>query len=77
MTLVLDAASQAWFDARRTEHFPPERLVVGAHVTMFPALPAALEPEVAAQLATQCARCEPFAVHVEGLRSLGRGADSR
>ncbi len=74
---MLDVASQAWFDARRTEHFPPDRLVVGAHVTMFHALPGALEPNIAAELAALCQRSAPFAVRVEGLRSLGHGVAYR
>jgi 2'-5' RNA ligase len=73
VTLVLDAASQAWFDARRRAHFPSARLHVGAHVTMFHALPGALEPEIAAHIAELCAATAPFPVTVTGLRHLGRG----
>ena len=73
VTLTLDAAAQAWFDACRTAHFPPERLAVGAHVTMFHALPGGLEARVAAAIRSLCASEPPFAVSVSGLRFLGRG----
>ena len=73
VTLTLDAAAQAWFDACRAAHFPPERLTVGAHVTMFHALPGPLEPRLAALLALLCAQQPPFPVMVSGLRFLGRG----
>lgn len=77
VTLVLDAASQAWFGARRAAHFPSDRLLVGAHVTMFHALPGAREAEAAACLAALCAGAAPFGVRVAGLRSLGRGVAYR
>ena len=73
---MLDAASQAWFDARRRTHFPAGRLVVGAHVTLFHALPGAREAELAACLAELRVQT-PFAVRVAGLRSLGRGVAYR
>ena len=73
VTLTLDAAAQAWFDTCRTTHFPPERLAVGAHVTMFHALPGAAEPRAAALLMALCASVSPFPVEVRGLRFLGHG----
>lgn len=72
VTLELDAQAQARFDALRTAHFPPERLVVGAHVTLFHALPGGREPEVRDVLG-DAARRPPFRVTVERVRSLGRG----
>ncbi len=73
MTLALDAAAQAWFDACRSEHFPPDRLVVGAHVTMFHALPGQLEMQAAACLGRICNDAAAFPVAIQGLRFLGRG----
>lgn len=35
LTAELDDASFAWLDALRREHFPPERNVLSAHLTMF------------------------------------------
>ncbi len=73
VTLQLDAAAQAYFDALRQAYFPPARLWVGAHVTMFHALPGACEPDVAAAIARACAAQPIFTVSLKGLRFLGRG----
>jgi len=73
VTLVLDTASQDHFDALRQAHFPPDRLFVGAHVTLFHALPGDLQPEPAAELALEAARSELITVRGEGIRLLGRG----
>ena len=73
VTLTLDAAAQAAFDALRRAYFPPDRLHVGAHVTLFHALPSEHETEVTRAVAAACAATPPFAVTVKGLRLLGRG----
>ena len=72
VTVEMDDAAQREFDALRRAHFPPERLVVGAHLTLFHALPGALLDEVAADLAEE-ARRAPSTMRVTGLRFLGRG----
>ncbi len=65
------------FDELRRRFFPPERLHVGAHVTLFHALPGEREPTVARALDEACAGTPPFRVAVAGLRSLGRGVAYR
>ncbi|WP_428484864.1 2'-5' RNA ligase family protein [Rhodopila sp.] len=70
LTLILDDTSQARFDTLRTAHFPADRLVVGAHVTLFHALPSDLDISDAAR---QAAAEAPFPVQVTGLRFLGHG----
>ncbi|GGF54052.1 hypothetical protein GCM10011519_29970 [Marmoricola endophyticus] len=70
LSLAVDEETQARWDEVRRAHFPAERLLVGAHVTLFHALPADLEVEAA--LASATAR-RPFDVRVAGVRSLGRG----
>ena len=71
VTLLLDPACQERFDALRRAHFPPERNHLAAHVTLFHAVPAALEQQVRADLA-EVVR-PPYAVRVTRVRSLGRG----
>ena len=71
LTLELDDASQQWLDDLRRRHFPPERLVVGAHVTMFHALPGESEARVRAAVAA--ALRPAFEVQVSGVRFLGTG----
>lgn len=70
LTLTLDAASQAHFDALRTAHFPAHRLVVGAHVTLFHALPSDVDRAV---VQDEAAANYVFQVRVKGLRFLGKG----
>ena len=72
LTLQLDEASQARFDALRRAHFPPERNHLQAHVTLFHALPGEHEQEVRADLRTSAQRAA-YDVDVVRVRSLGRG----
>lgn len=73
LSLGLDAASFARLNALRQAHFPPERNVLDAHLTLFHALPGAMAAEIAANLATLAAGTPPPPLRFTGLRSLGRG----
>ena len=73
VTLSIDAAAHAHFNALRNAYFPPERLVVGAHITMFHAIPASCEARLLELTASLCAEMPPFPVAVVGIRFLGRG----
>lgn len=73
LTLRLADEAQARFDRLRALHFPPERNLVPAHVTLFHHLPGAEVDAVRAALDAACAGTAPFAVEATGLRSLGRG----
>lgn len=73
LTLLLDADTQAWLDALRRTHFPPERNLVPAHVTLFHALPGAEVDSVLAALAAECRSVAPGGVRVGPPRFLGRG----
>ena len=73
LTLLLDERAQSWFDALRRRYFPADRVQVGAHVTLFHALPGALEPDVVREVADACRLASALPVHVAGLRFLGRG----
>ena len=75
LTLRLDEAAQAHFDALRQRHFPPERNLIAAHVTLFHALPES--PEVIAEVVAAVHDLRPFPVEVSGVRSLGRGVAYR
>ena len=73
VTAELPDALQRWADALRRAHFPPERNVLAAHVTLFHALPPMLADEARALLADLAARYAPPAARVTGLLNLGRG----
>ena len=76
VTLELDAGAQQRFDQERIELFPPGRTQVGAHVTLFHALPADQMAVLVGDLAAAADRA-PFPVRVEGLMPLGRGVAYR
>ena len=64
---------QALFDGLRREHYPPDRNVLAAHLTLFHHLPPSVETELKRRLndATRGQRA-PVA-KAAGLMSLGRG----
>lgn len=72
VTLLLEDGAQRRFDRLREEHFPPERNVLRAHVTLFHALPGEQLDAVSGELAAAADR-GAFDVAVTGVRFLGRG----
>lgn len=76
VTLQLEAAAQARFDAERAELFPSGRTAVGAHVTLFHALPAHLRDDVEDEL-DRLAATPRFPVGVTEVFPLGRGVAYR
>jgi 2'-5' RNA ligase len=76
VTLRLERAAQERFDAQRIQLFPAGRTAVGAHVTMFHALPAHLREDVEAELG-RLAATQPFPVDVTEVYPLGRGVAYR
>ena len=73
MTLGLDSVASARFDALRREHFPPERNLVPAHLTLFHRLPGCERDAVMGRLRDVAAVQKPFALQVTDVRFLGRG----
>jgi len=76
VTALFERADQAWLDAQRTAHFPVERNVLPAHLTMFHHLPPSLADEVGQRLGDLAREGAPVA-RVAGLISLGRGVAYR
>ena len=70
---MLDEGTQAWLEALRRAHFPPERNLVPAHVTLFHALPGGESDAVLAALAEECRGAAPGPVLIGPPRFLGRG----
>lgn len=73
LTLGLDRTAFARLDGERRAHFPPERNLIPAHLTLFHALPGEAEAAVAARLAAAAAAQAPLDLRFAGLRFLGRG----
>jgi 2'-5' RNA ligase len=76
VTLRLDRPARDRFEAERIALFPRGRTMVGAHVTLFHALPGDLRHDVEAELGRLAASL-PFPVDITGLVALGRGVAYR
>lgn len=73
LTLKLDAASFRLFDDLRRAHFPAERNLIPAHVTLFHHLPGPQAEAIRGDLRRVCRDTEPFPIEVNAIKSLGRG----
>lgn len=73
LTLKLAQPAFERFDALRRAHFPPERNVIPAHLTLFHALPAEQLAALRPALAEACASTAPLPLRFVAPRSLGRG----
>jgi hypothetical protein len=76
VTAEIAPADFAWLDRLRRAHFPPERNRVGAHLTIFHALPPSAEGAARAALARVAPEPPPRA-SIEGLMDLGGGVAFR
>lgn len=76
VTAELGGEDQAWLDRLRRTHFPPERNLLAAHLTMFHALPPSLEAEARYRLA-EAARSPRPRAEIAGLMDLGGGVAFR
>ena len=73
VTALLGRRDQAAFDALRCEHYPPDRNVIPAHLTLFHHLPPSVEEELKHRLAGATRGVRAPAAKAAGLMSLGRG----
>ncbi len=76
VTATLDDETTARLEALRRSHFPPERNVLDAHLTLFHHLPGEEVAEVS-EVLEQVSRRPAFEVWLPGVRSLGRGVAVR
>jgi hypothetical protein len=77
VTALLAADEQRHFDRLRAEHFPAERNQLAAHLTMFHAIPPALETELRQRLGAMAAEYPAPRADVVGLMNLGGGVAFR
>lgn len=73
LTLALEPALAEPLNQFRARHFPPERNVLAAHVTLFHALPGEQEARVQADLEEVCSSTPAFTVEVPRVRRWGKG----
>ncbi len=77
VTALFGKQDQAWFNALRRAHFPPERNHLAAHLTMFHHLTPVLEAELRQRLASETRRVPPPQARIAGLIALGGGTAFR
>lgn len=77
VTALFGRSDQAWFDDLRQRHFPPERNVLAAHLTMFHHLPPSAADELKWRLAEETRGVPAPAASLAGPFSLGRGVAYR
>ncbi|WP_343347700.1 2'-5' RNA ligase family protein [Sphingomicrobium sp. XHP0239] len=77
VTAALGQDDLSWLNSERTEHFPPERNYLKAHLTMFHALPPSCEDEVGRLLATLASEFAPPAARLSEVMFMGRGVAYR
>ncbi len=77
VTALFGRRDQGWFDAQRGAHFPPERNVLSAHLTLFHHLPPSAEGELKHRLSELTRGVRAPRARVGGLMSLGRGVAYR
>ena len=73
LTLEMDGESFARFDQLRRQHYPPERNMVPAHVTLFYRLPGGEGREIKALLGKAAAKEKIFPVVVGEVKAMERG----
>jgi len=77
VTALFGRHDQAWFNALRREHYPPERNRVEAHLTLFHQLPPSAGDELKQRLARETRGVRAPRAKVTGLMSLGGGVAYR
>ena len=73
LTLRLDTQLSTVLNSLRSQHFPPERNFIPAHVTLFHALPSEHEAALRTDLGRVCSATPPFGVALPKLRNWGKG----
>lgn len=76
VTAELAQPDFSWIEGLRKAHYPVERNLVPAHLTMFHALPPSAETEIKGRLA-RLVRRDPPSASVAGLMDLGGGVALR
>ena len=62
LTALMGARDFAWAEGVRRAHFPPDRNLVPAHITLFHHLPPSILPELAERMKRLCAGPRPAAM---------------
>ncbi len=71
VTLALEEPMQRWFEEQRQAYFPPAMNHIPAHLSLFHSLPG--DATTRHVLEEAAAGQRPFALQMDGVRSMGRG----
>ena len=77
ITAEMGKADQAWANGLRRAHYPADRNMVDAHITLFHHLPPSHIAEVKARLAALAAECPVPKARLSDLMNLGGGVAFR
>lgn len=77
VTALIEPEDLAWLEALRRAHFPPERNLVPAHLTLFQHLPPSIADELDRRLRAETRAVHPPAARVAGLMKLAQGVAFR
>ncbi|MEZ5710856.1 MAG: 2'-5' RNA ligase family protein [Blastomonas sp.] len=77
LTALMSPADFAWANDLRRRHFPPERNVVDAHITLFHQLPPQYLDDIERAIAAVIADNSVPSAMITGLINLGRGVAYR
>lgn len=77
MTASMGAGDQAWANALRRAHYPAERNVLDAHITLFHHLPGAYETEAVTRAKALVAEFAAPDARLSEVMNLGRGVAYR
>ena len=77
VSALFGATDFAYFDGLRRTHFPPERNIIPAHLTLFHHLAPDLAAELKQRLSAETRGIAPPRARMGGLINLGRGVAFR
>jgi len=77
MTAQMGAADQSWADGLRRAHYPPERNVVDAHITLFHHLPGHCEAEIVERTRAIAREFAPPDARLSEVMRMGNGVAFR
>lgn len=77
MTATMGAADQAWANGLRRAHYPADRNVVDAHITLFHHLPGPYESELVARTRALAAEFARPAAQLTEIMRMGNGVAFR
>ncbi|SFB62884.1 2'-5' RNA ligase superfamily protein [Rhizobium sp. NFR07] len=73
LTASIAERDRELFDDLRRQHFPPDRNLLKAHLTMFHRLPGEYREQIVAQITMSASAVRAFEASVVGIRHLGAG----